>query len=66
MCITIIQGVQPKDSTSIGIDMFTNIEQEKGEMNDSDFFVNNCGEGTYFPGGPSCVVNGVKVSCLIR
>ena len=50
MCVIIIQGVQPKDSTTIGIDLFKKME-EKGKVDDPDFFVNNSGEGAYFPGG---------------
>ena len=40
MCVIIIQGVRPKDNTTIGIDLFKKMEK-KGKVDDPVFFVSN-------------------------
>ena len=63
MCVLIIQGKKRNLSIETGIDITV---QTKGEPAGKSFFFDNCGTGKYFPGPPSCNVNGKVVPALVR
>ena len=63
MCILVIAGKKPKAMVEMGIDSFQDMI---GLETDEDFFEKNSGEGKLFPGGPTCLVKGIRVPCFIR
>ena len=36
-----------------------------GNIDDNDYFLKNSGKGKKFPGGPTCVVKGIEMLCLV-
>mmetsp|Transcript_25328 Transcript_25328/g.29834 ORF Transcript_25328/g.29834 Transcript_25328/m.29834 type:complete len:143 (+) Transcript_25328:1172-1600(+) len=63
MCVVIMAGERPKAEVETGIDMFA---ETIGSIDDDDYFLKNSGKGKKFPGGPTCMVHGIKVPCLVR
>ena len=63
MCIIIIQGKEMKAHVESGIDISVNPD---GDPNGPSFFIDNYGEGKYFPGGPTCIFKGKKIPAMVR
>ena len=69
MCIVIIQGKKRDILTESGIDWDcikeVDVMDSCDSIDESEFFLNNYGNGNLFPGGPVCNYKGVEVPLLI-
>jgi len=57
MCVVVMASDNPKPEVETGIDFFA---EQIGASIDRDYIINNTGKGHKFPGGPTCIIRGVR------
>ena len=63
MCVLILAGIRKVPIYKCVMDVFA---EQVGEVTDEHYFKQNCGKSKKYPGGPTCVFQGVEVPCLVQ